>query len=514
MVGPANLQLQARDPNGFDEHLLPRVERLPGVKQAAPLLEQDARLCRTSTRCVAINVAGTDLGLALLDELAHTLPISTLEPGGIALSRTTASQLGIGAQAHNAPVSLDLRGQAISLKIAAVLGPEAVGALSQAFVATMPLANLQKLAGLQGRVTRILVQTEPGHENQVRGELQRVAHGQLTVAPADQDLALLRQALRPERPGQRVLRRDRWAVGLPVRVQRDAADGPGATPDDRRPSPLGHQAHRDRANGPLPGPLPGDRGVAAGTACRLRTLRVFSPVCGLSHSGVHARRRHRDRQTAGAAVTPRRNPGDLPGLGGPPARPTPRTRRGRGVLRRGRARKHAWLAGATKPRLCRRRAAHIGDRDARAAAFACAARLHRARADCRTRDPADIHGCAARGPDGDEHTAIGFTILPVAIMSLKATTLRSLALAATGAVALFGSVASAEHATTCCAASTRTPPTMPAARISGSSIRMTTRQPTTLKQIIALRASLGSLAWPACIPSRAATSTTANAVYG
>jgi putative ABC transport system permease protein len=198
VVGPANLQLQARDPNGFDERLLPRVEHLPGVKQAAPLLEQDARICRTPTRCVAINLAGTDLGLALLDELAHTLPISTLEPGGIALTKTTANELGINTRTHTSvPVSVSLRGKATSLKVAAVLGPEAVGALSQAFVATMPLANLQKLAGLHSRITRILVQTEPGHEAQVRAELQRVADQRLTVAPAEQDLTLLRQALRP-----------------------------------------------------------------------------------------------------------------------------------------------------------------------------------------------------------------------------------------------------------------------------------------------------------------------------
>jgi putative ABC transport system permease protein len=197
VVGPANLQLQARGPDGFDERLLANVERLPGVKQAAPLLEQDARICHGHTRCVAVNLAGTDLGLALLDELAHTLPISTLEPGGIALSKTTASELGIGSPAHNAPVSLYLRGRSSPLKVASVLGPEAVGALSQAFIATMPLASLQKLARLQGRVTRVLVQSEPGHEAQVRSELRGIAGGRLSVAPGDEDLTLLRQALRP-----------------------------------------------------------------------------------------------------------------------------------------------------------------------------------------------------------------------------------------------------------------------------------------------------------------------------
>src|SRR5450759_5350878 len=44
VVGPATLQLRARGADGFDEHLLRRVERLPGVKQAAPLLEQTATI--------------------------------------------------------------------------------------------------------------------------------------------------------------------------------------------------------------------------------------------------------------------------------------------------------------------------------------------------------------------------------------------------------------------------------------------------------------------------------------
>jgi putative ABC transport system permease protein len=197
VVGPANLQLRARAGDGFDARLLARVQRLPGVKRAAPLLEQNATIRGRHGRSVAVDVVGTGLYLAVLDELAQTLPISTLAPGTVALSRATAGELGIGPRPGGAPVSLDLGGKATGLKVAAVLGPEAVGALSRAFVATMPLADLQKLAGLNGRVTSILVQTEPGREAAVRGELQALAGGRLTVGSADEDLVLLRQALRP-----------------------------------------------------------------------------------------------------------------------------------------------------------------------------------------------------------------------------------------------------------------------------------------------------------------------------
>jgi len=199
VVGPASLQLRARGNEGFDERVLARVERLAGVKQAAPLLEATATVHAANGRMATVDLAGTVTSLAVLDGLAHTLPIATLSPGAIGLSRATAQALGIsGSSARTgAMVTLELRGRTHPLAVSAVLGPEAVGALSHASVAVMPLQAMQKLAGLQRRVTRILVQTKPGAQATVRGELERLAGDRLTVAPADQDVALLRQALGP-----------------------------------------------------------------------------------------------------------------------------------------------------------------------------------------------------------------------------------------------------------------------------------------------------------------------------
>ncbi|HXB64630.1 MAG TPA: FtsX-like permease family protein [Solirubrobacteraceae bacterium] len=199
VIGPADLQLHARDPNGFAEHLLGRVERLAGVDQAAPLLEQTATVVAPGGRRATLNVAGTNIGLALLDGLAHTLPLGALSPGGIGLSQTAASALHLPAynSRHPTDVRLLLRGRAFTLKVSAVLGSETAGALSQAQVAVMPLGQLQQLAGLPGRVTRILVQSNPGQKARVEHELQAVAAGRITLAAADQDISLLHQALRP-----------------------------------------------------------------------------------------------------------------------------------------------------------------------------------------------------------------------------------------------------------------------------------------------------------------------------
>jgi putative ABC transport system permease protein len=198
VVGKATLQLQARNGQGFDEHVLTRVEAIPGVKQAAPLLEQTATLIAPGGRRVRVDLAGTDVALAVLNGLAHTLPLDALTPGGIGLSRATAVKLGLErSRTPTSSVTLKLRGRSIPLRVSAVLGSEAAGAVSHALVAVMPLERLQRLAGLPRRVTRVLVQSRPGAEQSVKRSLQAIAAGRLTLASADQDVSQLRQALRP-----------------------------------------------------------------------------------------------------------------------------------------------------------------------------------------------------------------------------------------------------------------------------------------------------------------------------
>jgi putative ABC transport system permease protein len=199
VIGPASLQLHARGAQGMPEHLLSSVEALPAVAHAAPLLEQPASLSGPRGGRVSIDLAGADASLVLLDGLGHTLPRQTLQAGGIGLSARTAAALGIAGGAHGegAHVTLTLGGQTLRLPVSAVLGQESFGALSHALVAVMPLEELQRLAGLQHRVSRILVQPKPKRTAAARAQLSRIAAGRLDVAAADQDVSLLSQALRP-----------------------------------------------------------------------------------------------------------------------------------------------------------------------------------------------------------------------------------------------------------------------------------------------------------------------------
>jgi putative ABC transport system permease protein len=193
VIGPADLQLRARGPTGFDEHLITQVERLPGVEHAGLFLEQAATIVGPDGRRVAVTVAGASVDLAVMDGLSHTLPGGVLSEG-VSLSKASASALGVNSPSV---VTVDLRGRAIRLKVSAVLDHETAGALSVAKVAITPLYRLQQLAGLPHRVSRILIQSQPGHEAAVRAELDRLAGGYLTVAAADQDVSLLGEALRP-----------------------------------------------------------------------------------------------------------------------------------------------------------------------------------------------------------------------------------------------------------------------------------------------------------------------------
>ena len=219
LAGPATLQLRSRGPAGFDEALLGRVQRLPGVRRAVAVLDLPATIHGPHSGGVVVQLAGATPALAALDGLSRRIPARDAVAGGVMLPRATADALGIssavapatarptGGQAtapaahrgggRRAVVTLEVRGRERRVEVAAILGTRAIGALAGATAAFTPLLLLQRLASLPGRVSRILVQSVPGRQAIVRGELERVAGGRLTVASTDEDVALLSQALHP-----------------------------------------------------------------------------------------------------------------------------------------------------------------------------------------------------------------------------------------------------------------------------------------------------------------------------
>ena len=151
VIGPANLQLRARGSGGFDEGVLARVEALPGVSQAAPSARTDRERARPRTGDRAtVQIAGADLSLALLDGLAHTIPLAALSANGIGLSAHTAAAIGAPEPSRAGAA----RARHAAARHRRARRAATFGALASAPVAVMALARLQALAGLPRRRSR------------------------------------------------------------------------------------------------------------------------------------------------------------------------------------------------------------------------------------------------------------------------------------------------------------------------------------------------------------------------
>ncbi len=195
VIGQARLQLVARDPQGFDEGLLGDVQRLPGVLVAAPVLDERANAIGPTGREQSVDLLAGDPRLAKL--------------GGTLLRRFTTSLAGQRVLALPAPLAQSLGTgplQTIELQIGArdsqalvgtELGAGDIGALVDSPVMLAPLAYAQQLAGLRGRITRIFVVPRAGREHEVEEGLLRIAAGHLNVEAADADASFFSEAAGP-----------------------------------------------------------------------------------------------------------------------------------------------------------------------------------------------------------------------------------------------------------------------------------------------------------------------------
>jgi putative ABC transport system permease protein len=196
IVGRANLQLIARDPHGFDERLLSRVRELAGVRGAEPVLEQRATVIGPAGRRSVDLIAGdpryVHLGGSLLRGFT-AMQLGTLRV--LALPAPVAHAIGVDSLQT---VGLVLGARRLTALVGAKLDAGNIGALVNSPVAIAPLAYAQQMTGLRDRVTRIVVRTEPGRESEVRGELGALAAGRpVNVETADFDAQLFVTAAAP-----------------------------------------------------------------------------------------------------------------------------------------------------------------------------------------------------------------------------------------------------------------------------------------------------------------------------
>ncbi len=196
IVGRASLQLLARDPHGFDQRLLGRVQGLPGVSGVEPVLEARATVTgphgQRTVELIASNPRYANLGGALLQSFTAT-QLGTLRV--LALPAPVAEAIGVDSLQM---VGLEIGARRLTALMGAKLDAGDIGALVRSPVAIAPLAYAQEATGLRGRITRILVRARAGRQREVRTELEALAAGRsLDVEPTDIDARLFAAAAAP-----------------------------------------------------------------------------------------------------------------------------------------------------------------------------------------------------------------------------------------------------------------------------------------------------------------------------
>jgi putative ABC transport system permease protein len=194
VTGSATLELSARDEHGFDATVATRVARLPGVRAAAPVVVVRANV-RGPRGTRSINLIGGDRRLGQLGgQLVRQLASSHLViEDAILLPAPLANAVGWDGQT----VLLQVGSATRRVPVATVLSREQIGSLVDSPVALAPLDYAQRISDLQGRFSRVLVATAPGHAAEVRSALMRIAGNRLNVSGGDRETRLLEQASAP-----------------------------------------------------------------------------------------------------------------------------------------------------------------------------------------------------------------------------------------------------------------------------------------------------------------------------
>jgi putative ABC transport system permease protein len=196
IVGQMRFQLVARAPAGFDQRVLRQVEALPGVSVALPVLQARVNLLGPKG-ARAVDLLGAEPQLAekagpLVRRFSYAR-LANLQ--ALAVPTPIAQAVGVASLGK---VTLEIGSLAPEAFVGATLTTQDIGALADSPIALGPLRYVQRLTDMSGRVTSIFVRPSPGDDREVRAGLVRLAAADaLNVRPADFEAQLFSQAAGP-----------------------------------------------------------------------------------------------------------------------------------------------------------------------------------------------------------------------------------------------------------------------------------------------------------------------------
>jgi putative ABC transport system permease protein len=195
IVGTAQLQLVARSDAGFSDAVHRTVRATPGVRAAAPILQVPASIIGPRGRRSLMVYGSEPRVLRMLNgslvqgftaaELASQEVVAVTTSIGDRLNLHTGdlARIQLGGRTHEVGV--------------VVLGQRDVGGLAQQAIALAPLAYLQRLAGLDHRLSRLLIEARPGQVGAVRDRLKTATGGRIDVRSSGYEPALFDKTAQP-----------------------------------------------------------------------------------------------------------------------------------------------------------------------------------------------------------------------------------------------------------------------------------------------------------------------------
>ncbi|MFI4991197.1 MAG: FtsX-like permease family protein [Solirubrobacterales bacterium] len=195
IVGQMRFQVTARDSHGFDESVMADVARLPGVQAVAPVLQQNANVVGPSGER-SVDLVGTDPRLARFGgNIAHragNLPLGSARV--FTMPAQIAKEIGVSSVR---PVNVEIGSRVAQVLLVPRLLASGRGSLGDSPIGLAPLSTVQSLSGLRGRLTSVYVRSPRWLDRSVRTELEQLAAGRFNVTPADVTTTLFRRAAGP-----------------------------------------------------------------------------------------------------------------------------------------------------------------------------------------------------------------------------------------------------------------------------------------------------------------------------
>ncbi|HEX5929445.1 MAG TPA: ABC transporter permease [Solirubrobacterales bacterium] len=191
IVGAARFQLTAR--GATIGAATPRdVRRLPGVAAATGVLEVRTEMEGPAGHRSVLLLGATPDARRVSGALAAAAAAGRLlRRGELLLAAPLARSLGVEV---GGPLAVDADGIRTRARLAARLPERQIGSLIASPVAIASLPYAQRLSGQRGQVTRVLVRPERGRDAVAERSLSRFAGQRLDLRPADAEVALFRQA--------------------------------------------------------------------------------------------------------------------------------------------------------------------------------------------------------------------------------------------------------------------------------------------------------------------------------